>query len=536
MLIAQKWPLKFPIFILILTIILTGCSSTQSTPTPTATAIDQTAETTQSGLQGQKAASTDLPGEVERQAESELDQALTLLPEARADLDMLTGLTQYRLELILNDELYTFAGRSQVDYTNTEDVPLERLYFRLLPNGQASYGDGSLTVSEVLLDGSPVETKLLLSDTVLEISLPEALAVGEHARLDFDFEGVVPRDFGSDSSTSGYGIYNYSQDVLSLSGWYPILAVYDKDGWNLDPISPIGDSVYSDIALYSVDVISDSNLILASTGVTQSKETFEGKTRQRIASGPVRDFFLVLSPEFEVKSLDIDGTLVSSYYLPEHSVGGEAALNIAADSLRVFNKRFGTYPYTEMDVVEAPMRYALGVEYPGIFLVASGLYEDPEEPSFAVTTAHEVAHQWWYGVVGNDVFEEPWLDEALTTYSSSLFYQEVVGPRAYQGLVGYWTDRYDRSLQDGDDEPITESLSYFESETNPGSYSGVVYSKGALFFKALRDEIGDDAFFEALRNYYQDNKYQIARSDDLLGSFEESSGDSLEALYQDWLY
>lgn len=536
MLIARKWWLKFHVIIPVLTMILIGCSSTQSTPTPTTAAMDQTVETTESDLQGESTASNDLPREVERQSESELDQALTLLPEARADLDMLTGLTQYHLELNLNDDRHTFTGRSQVDYTNSEDVPLERLYFRLLPNGQASYGDGSLTVSEVLVNGMPAETELSLSDTVLEISLPEALAVGEQAQLDFDFEGVVPLDFGGDSSAPGYGIYNYSQGVLSLSGWYPILAVYDEDGWNLDPVSPIGDSVYSDIALYSVDVVADSDLILASTGVTLNQETVDGKNQHRILSGPVRDFYLVMSPDFKVKSVEVDGTSVNSYYLPEHSTGGEAALSIAADSLHIFNERFGTYPYTEMDVVEAPMRYALGVEYPGIFLVASGLYDEPEEPSFAITTAHEVAHQWWYGVVGNDVFEEPWLDEALTTYSSSLFYQEVVGPSAYQGLVGYWADRYDRLLQEGGDEPITESLAYFENATNPGSYSGVVYTKGALFFKSLRDEVGDEAFFEALYNYYQDNKYQIARSDDLLGSFEESTVDSLETFYQDWLY
>jgi aminopeptidase N len=221
--------------------------------------------------------------------------------------------------------------------------------------------------------------------------------------------------------------------------------------------------------------------------------------------------------------------------LPGHDTGGEAALSITADSLHVFNERYGAYPYTELDVVDAPMRNALGVEYPGIFLIASGLYEEPDQPSFAVATAHEVAHQWWYGVVGNDVFEEPWLDEALTTYSSSLYYQEVVGPGAYLGLVDYWQGRYDRLIQDGGDEPIAEDLSYFENATNPSSYGGVVYTKGALFFKALRDEIGDEAFFSALQGYYQEHKYQIARGDDLLDSFEEVTGKSLDGLFQDWL-
>ncbi len=507
--------------------ILVGCNITTDTPTPTLTEI---------ATQVKTIAPTNTPVMDEPKVETAPDQAQALLPEAQADLDMLSGLTQYQLELVLHDDGHSFTGHSLVNYTNTEDVPLDSLYFRLLPNGQISYGDGSLTVTEVLRDGVPVEAELSVSDTVMEIPLPEPLAVGEQIQLEFDFQGVVPQDFGSDDSTSGYGIYNYSDGVLSLSGWYPIIAVYDEDGWNLDPISAIGDSVYSDIALYTVDVVAGPDLILASTGVSIDQEPSDGKTRHRIVSGPVRDFFLVMSQDFEVTSRDIDGTVVNSYYLPEHTAGGKAALSITADSLGVFNERFGTYPYTEMDVVEAPMRYALGVEYPGIFLVSSDLYENPEEPSFAVTTAHEVAHQWWYGVVGNDVFEEPWLDEALTTYASSLYYQDVVGPGAYQGLVGYWTDRYDRLVQDGGDGPIIESLSYFENAPNRSSYGGVVYTKGALFFKALRDELGDEAFFDALQNYYQENKYQIAEGAELLGYFEESNGESLETLYQDWLY
>ena len=524
--ITQKRQLQIRLFIPMLTLILIGCRSTQSIPSPTTTVEKDRVEAT---------IPTDRPMGVMSQGDSALAQAPALLPGAKSDLDLLTGLTQYSIKLVVNDDGYTFHGYSQVDYTNTEDVPLERLYFRLLPNGHKSYGNGSLTVSQVILDGMLVETKLSLSDTVLEVPLASPLAVGERVRLGFDFQGVVPQDFGGDDSPSGYGIFNYSNDVLALSGWYPILAVYDEDGWNLDPISPIGDSVYSDIALYSVEVVADPDLTIAATGVEVNQQTLEGVTHHQIVSGPARDFFLVMSPDFHVKSTEIDGTQVNSYFLPGHDTGGEAALSITADSLHVFNKRFGAYPYTELDVIDAPMRNALGVEYPGIFLVASGLYEEPDQPSFAVATAHEVAHQWWYGVVGNDVFEEPWLDEALTTYSSSLYYQEVVGPGAYLGLVDYWQGRYDRLIQDGGDEPIAEDLSYFENATNPSSYGGVVYTKGALFFKALRDEIGDEAFFSALQGYYQEHKYQIARGDDLLDSFEEVTGKSLDGLFQDWL-
>jgi aminopeptidase N len=469
-------------------------------------------------------------------AMDEVDQKVALLPETQDDLNSLDDLTHYSLSVDIDYGGRTFEGQERIELTNTEEAPLERLYFRLLPNGMKSYGNGSLTVTEIAVDDQPVLGVHSPSDTVLEIELPEPLEVGESVTVKMDFQGVVPEEFGGRDDPAGYGIFNYSDGVLALSGWYPILAVYDDEGWNLDAVSAIGDSVYSDTATYAVDVSVNENVVLASTGVVIAEESSSERVSYQLVSGPVRDFFLVMSTEFEVVEQVVDGTQVQSYYLPGHKSAGEAALSISADSLNIFNDRFGAYPYAEFKIVDAPMRNALGVEYPGIVLVASQLYDDPDQPSFVVATAHEVAHQWWYNLVGNDVFDEPWLDEALATYSSSLYYQEVVGEGAYQGFTSYWEDRYDEVVEDGSDASILGTLAFFEDSSHGASYSGVVYTKGALFFKALREKIGDRAFFGALQEYYRDHKYGIARGEDLLSAFEESSGESLRDFYQQWLY
>jgi len=222
--------------------------------------------------------------------------------------------------------------------------------------------------------------------------------------------------------------------------------------------------------------------------------------------------------------------------LPGHEDGGRTALKIASDSLAVFNEFFGAYPYKELEVVEAPMQYALGVEYPGIFLVTSESYADPGDTGFAATIAHETAHQWWYNLVGNDVFDDPWLDEALTTYSTSLYYQEIVGRGAYQGYIDYLQNRYDEFLAEYMDEVVTLDLPGFEALGNPRIYSRVVYTKGALFFKSLREKIGDRAFFKSLQNYFEHQKYRLARPEDLLMEFESAAGQNLEGFYQQWLY
>ena len=182
------------------------------------------------------------------------------------------------------------------------------------------------------------------------------------------------------------------------------------------------------------------------------------------------------------------------------------------------------------------MRNALGVEFPGVFLVGSSLYDEPEAPEFSITIAHETAHQWWYSVVGNDIFDSPWLDEGLTTYSSSLYYEFGRSPEFVRNLIDFWQQPYERMKTEGTDDQITQSLGYFETLGNPGVYSGIVYYKAALFFHALRQEIGDEAFFQALQNYYQARKYGIAVPEDLLAAFEEAAGRPLETFYKEWLY
>ncbi|MFC2026059.1 M1 family metallopeptidase [Chloroflexota bacterium] len=473
----------------------------------------------------------------ERQNESpaEESQQNVLIPQAEVDAELPSKIPHYIIDLQIDETGHTFSGVSTLEYSNMEVDHLNKLFFRLFPNGGGGYGNGKLNVTAVRVDDIALPTELTMNDSVMNVPLPDTLHTGESIELEIEFEGIVPVDFGGDDPSFGYGIYNYSNGVLSLSGWYPILAVYDDEGWNLDPVSDIGDSVYSDTANYSISVNAPAGNVLISTGTNPvlsetTSDSFE------IQSPPARDFFLIMSPDFQVASLDVDGTTVNSYFLPGHEAGGQLALDIASDSLGAFNELFGPYPYSELDVVEAPMRYALGVEYPGVILIRESLYDNLDSPNFTVAIAHEVAHQWWYNIVGNDVIDEPWLDEALTTYSSSLFYE--FGPQQTKptGLYNYWQEQTNILMQEGKDDLITQDLAYFENHEDPRVYSRVVYSKGALFFKTLREEIGDQAFFEALQIYYQDNRYQIATPEELLGIFEQAAGRQLDEFYDEWLY
>lgn len=99
-----------------------------------------------------------------------------------------------------------------------------------------------------------------------------------------------------------------------------------------------------------------------------------------------------------------------------------------------------------------------------------------------------------------------------------------------------WQQSYDKVLGDGEDRPIIESLEYFERPENQAFYGRIVYTKGALFFQALRALIGDQAFFATLKDYFQTFQYQIAEPEDLLTRFETLSGQSLAGFYEEWLF
>ncbi len=446
------------------------------------------------------------------------------------------NLTRYTLRVELDYTGKAFKGFTRVDYTNAEEIALEKLYFRLYPNLRQSYGGGRIAVDLVTVNGQQAVTQMSLFDSILEVWLPEPIQPGGQVRVGFDTSGSIPVDFGGGDVDSGYGMYNYSQGVYALANFYPMVAVYNSGGWWLDPVYAFGDSVFSDAALYTAEVLTDPGMVVATSGMLVNQQALDGKVMHRYISGPARDFFIITSPDYLVISREMGGTTINSYYLPEHKAGGEKALDTATRALEIFNEHFGPYPYKEYDVVEAPLNRPSGLEYPGMGVIASRLYADPAAPDFNTTVAHEVAHQWWYNMVGNDVLRTPWMDEALATYSSILYWEMVAGSSGRQQALAYYQENYNQNTQNGLDAPVTEPMAYFQESNRIQSYGPVVYAKGGLFFEALRNLIGDEAFFKALQFYNGTHWFSIANSGEILAAFQLATNIQLDDLYQTWLY
>ena len=462
-------------------------------------------------------------------------QELAMIPEVRSDLEALRDLPRYKIHMKMNldQESPGFQGEETITFINGEEIILENLYLRLYPNGHKTYGNGSLNLIKVLVAGREVHPVLTVEETVVEVPLQEPLPPGGQVKLEVEFEGEISKDFAG--VRFNYGVYNYTQGVMTLANWYPILAVYDDEGWNLDPVYGWGDAVYSDVGLYEVSISTPAKTVVATSGFeVPGKSSQNGNaTTHFYVSGPTRDFFIALSRDFQVLKREVGDTVVNCYFLPGKLAVSRAALEVSATALEVFDRLFGLYPYVELDVLVLPLPFTGGVEYPGIILLSDGLFSDLDDTISRSVVAHEVAHQWWYGVVGSDVIDEPWLDEALATYSSALYIEETLGKTCFEGVLADWQERYTRARAAGTCASITSPVTSFTSNSD---YTPIVYYGGALFYHALRERIGDEAFFEGLREYYRQFRYKIATTEKLLTLFEEVSGEELDDLYEEWLF
>jgi hypothetical protein len=416
----------------------------------------------------------------------------------------LPGATVYHVALTLPASGNTLTGRMAARYTNGENVPLKDIYFRLYPN-QAG---GRTQIEGVSVDGAPATSTLAEQDTALRITLPGPLQPGESTIIEFDFSVQAPEDMAGN-----YGLLSHQQDIWALDAFLPTIAVYDERGWQIQPTPPNGDNTFHDAAYYLVQVTAPSDAQLVASGSMVGGEANESQQKALFAAGPGRDFYLAASPRFESTSEQVGQTTITAYSLPELAQQNLYVRATAAEALRVFNQRYGEYPYSELDLVSIPME-ARGIEYPGVVGLALGIYSGApgsgagtdEQVSFRSTVAHEVAHQWFYNLVGNDQSAAPWLDEALAQYAVYQYFVDTYGEGlTTQGLLDYWGGCVQRT--GSETRPV--GLSAGEYPTG-NAYVGAVYCRGPLFILALREAMGINAFDAFLRDYVEQNRWGIA--------------------------
>lgn len=450
-----------------------------------------------------------------------------LVASAQSALNGLDGASVYHIEFTIADNLYQVTGTEEVRYTNTETVPLDEVRFRLFPNILG----GAMTVSDLTVDGQPVTPRYELADSLMIVPLSAPLEVSQSVVIRMDFAVTVPQ-----TVNLNYGVLAYSDDVLALAHAYPVICVYNDEGWNAELPPQDGDISFGDAAFYLVRVRAPKGVTLVTSGREIQRIEEEQVQVLTVANGPARDFYLAASPNYEEIWQTVGEVTLRSYAPKDLKNGAQFALEVAARAVDVFSRRYAPYPYTEFDIVSTPT-LALGIEYPSMTAIASRIYDvggeyrgSPTRIYMESTVAHEVGHQWFYHLVGNDQLDNPWLDESLTQFITLQYYADVYGRNGEDGFRAGLEDRWERVNKA--DIPIGMPVADYQGS----EYGAIVYGRGALFFAALRDEMGTEAFDAFLREYTASLSWDISSPEVLQSLAEQICACELDILFEEWVY
>ena len=446
-----------------------------------------------------------------------------LTSTAQPILEGLGDASVYHMDLDIADNFLHVTGIQEVRYTNSEDVPLDSIYFRLFPNILG----GEMIISDVRVDEEITTVNYDLDDSLMIVPLIGPLQPGDSTIIHTEFSVTIP-----DSLDLNYGMLAYAENVLALAHAYPMVAVYDDEGWNAEIPPQDGDITFADMSFYLVRVTAPKELTLVTSGIEISHAEAGQDQVLTVASGPARDFYLAASSEYEEISQDFGAFRVRSFAPPDFASGSEDAVEIAARAIEIFSEQYTPYPYTELDIVATPT-LALGIEYPGIVAITSWTYDtgDSSARDFReATVAHEVGHQWFYNLIGDDQLDDPWLDESLTQFATLQYFLDAHGTQGYEGFLASLEDRWARV------EFAKIPIGLPVEDYDGAEYGAIVYGRGPLFFVALKEEMGMESFEQFLREYAETLSWEISTPETLQALAEKHCDCELDRIFGEWVF
>lgn len=385
------------------------------------------------------------------------------------------------------------------------------------PNGD-SYGD--ILIEKVNERGNSANFEFAGEDTdILKINLSSPLADGNKIELDMEYTVTLA------NCTHRLGYYKH---LINLGNFYPIVCAYNE-GWQANPYYSTGDPFVSDCANYSVNITCPVGYDCYASG----SRVVEGNTYKFNALA-VRDFAAIITSSGEAASSKVGNTNVT--YVGYKGDGDIAEnLEIAKKAVNFFNNKFGKYPYSSLVVAKSAFMQG-GMEYPNFVTISDSVTEEEEYKKVIV---HEIAHQWWYGMVGNNQIESAWLDESLAEYSTCLFFEEhgeygihytelvrdaTASYLIYVDVISSLSGKVNTSMN----LPVNKYATEYE-------YTYMVYVKGVIMLDTLREVVGKNKLINALGDYFKEYKYKIADEQGFIKIMEKSTHKDLKAFFNGWL-
>lgn len=364
-----------------------------------------------------------------------------------------------------------------------------------------------------------------------------------------------------------YGRFGHSadQNLYWIAQWYPKPGVFQNGNWECQPFFRFSE-FFSEFADYKINLTLPSAYtpVLPGEPVTSVKEnrqagkkTYEYRISRvhNLAWGAVREYLPAAA-----KYLRRDGSTitVSAFLLPYNDANKNRALNAVLNTLDYFEKHIAPYPYSTLSIVDVPGNSGViaSMEYPGVITYNTGYFIPDYSLELEKVIVHEVAHQFFYGIVANNEVAEAWLDEAFANYFTTKILGEYYPPeKSFFRLFGYYPVPGFVLLQQSE-IPVIYTLSSFEvpllayslsryyrnpeagSLSSPSwqalswqHYTALNYSKGELLLHALERQTGEKEFLQILKGYYEKYAYRHPTGEDFWNFLRTKSGRNLEFLY-----
>jgi Peptidase family M1 domain len=371
--------------------------------------------------------------------------------------------------------------------------------------------------------------------TVFQVSLPKPVAPGASVAFRMDFEDVLPEVV----ERTGY-----KRDFFMVGQWFPKVGVWWKKQWNCHQFHATTE-FFADFGTFDVNLTVPQNEIVGAGGdLLASANNPDGTKTLTFHSEDVHDFSWTASPHFT----DIEDSWTGSaatvkihlLMSPGHMRSAPRYLQALKGTLSLYDKWIGPYPYDRVTVVDPPhgALEAGGMEYPTLITAGTAWFMPKGALFPEIIVEHEFGHQYWYGMVATNEFEEAWLDEGINSYLEVKVMDALYGnstsalnfPFAQEGEAQLQRTSY---LQVPDYDPLTRFAWQFVGD---GSYAGVTYGKTATVLLTLEKLIGEEKMREVMHQYFLRYRFKHPTGEDFLKTIEDVSGQSLRWYFDQAVY
>lgn len=445
---------------------------------------------------------------------------------------------KYKADLTYLDAEATLQGTLHVVTTNTTGSEQDKIFFHLYPNQFKEPIDGPewefvrgpspspgwIDILDIKVDNQNADFKV--EGTILEIKMDNWTAKST-AELDIKFNFQLP---------SNYSNASYDYAAVWLGSFLPIQAVYDKNGWNLDPYSPIGTPFYSETADYDVTIKAPAKYeILSNAEEANATTEVKGESKKYSAKiEGVRDFSIVLldTQYYQTERfMSQNEALVNVWYRPSTDKQQTANRNAmgAGQSIDYFEEFFNsTLPYKELDIIRTG-EGSPQIAYQGMIFTAGYNFSDNSYTSLSMTDG--VIRQWLSGLVGSQGYKEPWVNESLVSYSLKTY----MGEKGYMAKISAedqlkQQDEIARIQKEG--QYLSSPLSDFK---NINDYIVMMNLHGYNMYAELDYLVKAGKVNKALKTYVNEYTNKNASGHDVIKIFEKAGHPQAKGYFQGWL-